>query len=726
MEDTVDFNRGMNNGANGAVSTEKTITTYQHIVQIDSRDCIGVDSLNQAKKAFIEGGGRGESSGLILGVQIGSQSIKIITTQTNSLTNGDIVCVSSVQGLSINGNWKIFNFLVVDGSIPYICSSFEINCTSTNNYAGGGQWFRNADNGYPAITTNTPVIAGNEMIIPLQKRLKAIRSISLNVGIIPRDIIPIQHYFTDLFDNNSSPGISYIGQTSKFITDNLYGMYSTNLSIFRTYIGSFAMPNQSTPPPLNLWNPPLQPIPYQFQTVPTYVSSIGSSYLICSGYGVYDLNDWTAPTRQDTEIVRKKLLMTIICQQNDRDYLISMCNTTSNNVFPFGYGNFQRFLCGPGLQQSYQPGTSDGANPTIPSADWPVAFPSFRGNVWGPYDSPGDRFQKMGLRDTLQDLFLNGDLSNIFGNEVVGVIGSMVMSSPNWGLSSNYNQLTFGNYFTAVNPNILNAMRVVPNGFGALSITAQGFGNPYNVSGFQNAGGMGPGIIGNWSMNGVIGPASFTDPVATGPNSLNSIKSSNSVNNQFIDNRIGWYDLGTGGFISQLGSYFKWVSLNIPATNIVIHAFQFPRNERVQSTNSEAGSSIFNVPIRTIPSTADGGFEYLEGLYALVSQSSDFEYWGQRFLTPLASLDKISLKFCTYKGDPIPLERMLSYNNGYQYDKQSSLINSKRFISLLFKVECYQYTNVGIKQLIDLLGNSMEEDSEEFGVKAGNFEDYGI
>jgi hypothetical protein len=61
--------------------------------------------------------------------------------------------------------------------------------------------------------------------------------------------------------------------------------------------------------------------------------------------------------------------------------------------------NFRRFLCGPGLQLNYQPGTSDGANPSIVAAvDWPIAFPDFKGNVWGPYDTPGDRFQKFGLQ----------------------------------------------------------------------------------------------------------------------------------------------------------------------------------------------------------------------------------------------------------------------------------------------------------------------------------------
>ena len=58
--------------------------------------------------------------------------------------------------------------------------------------------------------------------------------------------------------------------------------------------------------------------------------------------------------------------------------IIANCSTTSNNISPFGYGQFQRFLCGPGHQLNYQPGTSDGANPSIVAPDWPIAFPNFR------------------------------------------------------------------------------------------------------------------------------------------------------------------------------------------------------------------------------------------------------------------------------------------------------------------------------------------------------------
>ncbi len=170
---------------------------------------------------------------------------------------------------------------------------------------------------------------------------------------------------------------------------------------------------------------------------------------------------------------------------------------------------------------------------------------------------------------------------------------------------------------------------------------------------------------------------------------------------------------------------------NLPGTNLIIQAFQFPRDERVQSTNSEAGSSILNIPIRLLPDvSSDGGFQYVEGLYALLSQSSDLEYWGKRFLSPMASLDKISLKFTTYDGTPIPLERLLSYKCACE--GTSSLLRSRREISLLFRVECYQYVNVGldIVEMIDkILGiddtdNNNDNDNDSFAVRAANYGDY--
>jgi len=745
----------------------KQVTTYQHIVQIDTRDCVGVDSLAQARLAFQAQGGRSEASGLILGstgLGISPIKINIQLILPSILRNGDTVTISGVQGNTVcNDTWKIFNVTT---------TSFEIGGIGLGNYAGGGQWFRAEDNGYPNISSTTCTINGNEMIILLNKRLKAIRSIGLNISIIPRDIIPINCYYRDLYTASLGGSPTLIPQETKFMTSASYGFYSSNISLFRTYTGTWAMPNQVTPPPLNLWNPPLgpwptgQPISYAQQTVPTYVSNIfnipgysGNFLLVCSGYGVYDLLDWTFNTgnpiedRANTELARKALLLTIVRPQmyNNVNYnvLINNCSTTSNNIYPFGYGIFQRFICGPGLQLNYQPGSTDGENPSVPQVDSQIAFPNFRGNVWGPYDAPGERFQKMGLRDTLQDLFLNGDLDNLFGIPVLNpnLQINQFLTDPNYGLNTGFVSVDFSNFSTSTSPNILNAMRIVSNGFGAVTVTAQGQGNPDYTVVYQDSGGIGPSTFGApsaWSLTGVYGPPNLGDPNAVGPLSWNLLSNGQvpqtGVGNlppnypgqtAAISHKFGWYDLGPnqGYFKTSIKSYTVYAGINIPATNLVIQVFQFPRNERVQSTNSDVGPSIFNVPVRLFPDFSDGGFAYMEGIYSLLSQTSDLEYWGQRFLNPLASLDKINLRFFTYEGVPIPLERQLAYNYpGYFTNNLSPLLRSKRFISLLFRIECYQYVNVGlnIMEQVDKILGIVEENNDdyEFNVRAVNYEDY--
>jgi len=771
LRDKADNIRGLSERPNES----KEITSYQHIVQIDTRDCVGINSLQCAREAFEANGGRREASGIILSTSgYGISPIKIGTTtlsvSNNYLKNGDTVNISGIQGNTVaNNTWRVTNLTIPDGTLPYAGSSFEIIGIGNGNYAGGGQWFRPEDNNYPSLKSTTCNILDNEMIIYLQKRLKAIRSISLNISVIPRDIIPINVYFKDIYDTYLDSDIytTFIPQEKKYMVDNSYGFYSTPLDIFRSYGGNFAMPNQVTPPPLTLWNPPVgawpsQPLPYPYQTVPTYRSDTitingDDYYLICSGYGVYDLNDWTAATRAETEIARKILLGMIIRPQMydgvDYSELITYCSTTSSDISPYGYGHFQRFLCGPGLQLNYQPGTSDGANPTIAAGDWPIAFPNFRGNVWGPYDSPGDRFQKMGLRDTLQDLFLNGDLSNLNGIPIItpDVETSNLINATNYGVIDlcKLQRINFGNYLNSTNPNILNAMRIISNGFGAASTTAKGFGNAYYTNVYQSSGGIGPSALGApsaWSLTGIYGAPSLSDPNAVGPLSWNLLSNGtipqSSVGNlplgyvlqeASINHRIAWYDSGPtqGTFKSQMKSYFLDTVANVPNTNLVIQVFQFPRNERVQSTNSDVGSSIFNVPIRLLPESLDGGFSYLEGLYALISQSSDLEYWGQRFLSPMASLDKINLRFFTYDGTPIPLEKMLSYNNclcaGGGMDNLSPLLRSRRFISLLFRIECYQYVPVGLTDIVDkILGGTtdLDLDDNDFAVRAFNYGDY--
>ena len=126
------------------------------------------------------------------------------------------------------------------------------------------------------------------------------------------------------------------------------------------------------------------------------------------------------------------------------------------------------------------------------------------------------------------------------------------------------------------------------------------------------------------------------------------------------------------------------------------------------------------------PSLGDGGTEYEEGLYGLLTQSSPFDYWSQQFLSPLSSLDKITLSFFTYEGLKIPLEKMLSYKNSEL--NLSSKLRSKKFISMLLRIECYHFVNVGLISCVEnILGSDEKEESYEknnFNVKASNYDDY--
>lgn len=745
LRDKVDSTKGLEKKNKDS----KQITTYQHIIQIDTRDCVGRDSLNQSRQAFYLEGGRNEITGIVTQTSgIGVSPITIYTGTTSALKNGDLVKISDVQGNTIvNNEWKINNVTNV---------SFDISSVGNGNFAGSGTWTRYADNGFPNINENTSTINGNEMNIILNKKLKAVRSVSLNVSIIPRDIIPINSYYKDIYNESLGGSVTYIPMESNYITENLFGFYSTPLCMFRSYEGSYAIPNQVTPPPLNLWNPqlgnwPLQPLSYVHQTVPTYRSGNATingtvCHIVCSGYGVYDLKDWTAATRTDTEKARKALLKAIIRPQTYKniDYLtiIDNIDTTSNNISPYGYGKFQRFLCGPGLQMNYQPGTSDSANPSIASGDWPIAFSSFLGNVWGPYDSPGDRFQKLGLRDLVQDLYLNGDLDNLNGESVIkkDIKVSEIMTDAEYGINTKYFiKVDMSNFGTSTNPNILNASRIVQNGFGASNVIATGSGGKYTSS-YQSAGGIGPSSIGapgTWSTTGVYGAPSINDPNAVGPLSWNLLTNGTipqtTVANLLTDNsglthRISWYDLGpnNGAFIKNMSSYRRYAITTLPETNLVVQAFQFPRTTFSQSTNTDVGTSIFNIPVRLSPSLGDGGTEYEEGLYGLLTQSSPFDYWSQQFLSPLSSLDKITLSFFTYEGLKIPLEKMLSYKNSEL--NLSSKLRSKKFISMMLRIECYHFVNVGLISCVEnILGSEEKEESYEknnFNAKASNYDDY--
>lgn len=818
-------------------SDQKDVTVRENLLFVDTRDCVGQHSLNDTQLFFEGRGGRPETSGYIQDMT-GKGVAPIVvtireTTEEKRLKDGDIVTIAGVNGnTNANGDFRITN---VSGS------SFTLfGIMGNGDYGGGGLWRRNADAGYPLLTDTTNSIIGNEMRIRFMKKLRVVRSLSLVHAIIPRDIIPMTTYFPDfigvstldlntVFECTATTNnyVNYIPQEKNFLESQLIGFYSTPIEVFRTYInGGFSIPSQITPPPLKLWNPPvgdwpLQPTPYPFQTVPTYRTNdfmvedqMGVFHLILSGYGVYDLLDWSVsipvsipdpPFTVDigavfTDLARKLLLLMIVPKQSYRnvDYVDLIFNSSTVDIgsttFPFGYGDYQRFVPGPGLQQNYQPGTSDNADPTTTGPDWDVPFPDFRGNVWGPYNAPGDRFQNTGVRQTVQDLFLNGDLNNLFGQPIIkqDVATECLMQDNTFGINFiSVNPVNLRNFNESCNPNILNAMRIVPNGFGAVTVRATGNGNPnyvnqYTPGGVGGAGGIGPDSNGvppsggawvNNPIGGTTATENFGNPIATGPEagvstvgvitgptpsdvdaSLSGAEI--SPTDPRITNRTSYFDLGPneGSFVKQIENWRQFVINELPDTNLVINMLEAQRTNRVQGTNSKAYTSILNFPVRLNLGTSTGTFQYSENLQALLANSKSF--WSKRYLSPLASLDRLNLSFNTYEGDEIPLEIMLQERRSVDFLRQFERIfgsdtsftefnpgnltlfflfnplnpellgRMKRHLSLTFQIDTYEYINPGleismVRNMLDRMAIGDDEEKEEpFIVRASNYEDY--
>ena len=690
-------------------------TTITNTLVVDTRDCIGTQSLADAIAYFESTGGRAAADGTVVNTTgIGTVPVVVTFNSVSQLRNGDTVIFQGVRGnTNVNGVKVISN-------INTVFNTAEVSAGPNNNYAGGGTWSRPADSGYPEITDKDSTIMGNTITVNLEKELKFIRSLSLFDIIVPRDIIPLNIYISDFITDStnmvnaeyppytSTNYTTYIPQEAWYMEQRLVGFYSSPLDMWRTYLGAFAMQHQVTPPPLKLWNPPLglwptgQPIPYPFQTVPTYQSntftipgSAGNFYIILAGYGVYDLVDWTIITgnpavdAMNTSLVRK-LLLYLICpiqSYNKHDYidLIINCHTvTAGNTNPsqvYGFGDFQRYIPGPGVGQNYQPGTNGLYNttngsgpPNVVQPDSPIPFPNFRGNVWGPYSSPGDRFQKLGLVETVQDLYLNGDLNNLLGSSIVlsNVPTEGIPIDPYFGLNyASIIPVNTGNVGNSTNPNIMNAMRIVSNGFGAATVRANGSGlfyeNIYNAGVGTGAGGQGPSTQGTpsaWVNNGIYGgTGTFYDPVAQGPSGPNltpATADASSVGTGAAPGHLtSFFDLGpnAGNFQFQMNNYVGYVVNDIPDSDLIIRIEEAKRNDFGQSTNSPNGDALFDCPIRLNVGSTTGTQQYIESSQNRMADAS--AYWEKRYLSPKSSLFKLHLRFYTYGGDPIPLERML-------------------------------------------------------------------
>jgi hypothetical protein len=745
---------------------DRQYTLLENTIIVDSRDCVGEQSLRDAQIYANVVGKRSAAYGKIVTITgLGTYPPVITFDSTSELRDQDVITIQGVTGnTAINGQQRIYN---ISGNTA------EVKVRSNGNYFGGGVWTRIFDYGYPQVSDTTSMIVGNEMIINLEKKLKFIRDFSLYHIVIPRDIIPLSVYLKD-FVNVSTIYVNtdytitetnyttFIPQEKKYLETKVLGFYSSPLELYRSYnSGSFAIPNQVTPPPLALWNPPLgawpnQPVSYPYQTVPTYRSATfyinaETYYLVLGGYGVYDLVDWTADTGDadldliTTGIMRRLLLLLICPKQSYKnvDYidLILNCSVTSSvdPTVAFGFGNFQRYIPGPGIGQNYQPGTNSVYNngglgsgpPNVVQLDSPIPFPSFRGNVWGPYDAPGDRFQKIGMRSIIQDLYLNGDLNNINGSPIVlpEVPTEKFQYHPFFGLNfSSINEVNLGNISQVQNLNITNAMRIYPNGFGAVTVRANGSGTTYtNV--YESAGGEGPSSLGapsTWATVGVYGGAgSIDDPLAQGPFApgITPSVALSTTNINAIINKISFTDSGAnnGQFIANTLKYINYVVNEIPDTDLIMKVSESLRDERVQSTRSFNSDAMLDCPVRLNIGSTSGTQQYIESLQSLVGNANG--YWENRFLNSKAEIAKLHIKFYALETQPIPLEKMLQLRSfsilelfvraikdmnlvidnspfsNFLFDPLNpELIGRvKRYIQIIFKVNCYEGTPPGLE-----------------------------
>ena len=761
-------------------SNERSIKLDTNLLYMDTKNCLSSGKVlqtikdnyfyNERSYAYkISGGSDKGEPGFII----------IISTPENPLyvnitgLPGRWANISGIKGnTSLNGRHKVSRTENINNTTYRI---YLERVQGNGNYAGGGIVIFNPRKELK-IENNDSTIDFNKVIFSLNRRLFAVKSLSLKYISLPRNIIPITTYFLD-FDDYSYTNIyqsykSFIPQSKNLIDTYYQGFFTTPLFFLRSYIGgAYSLPNQYTPPPLELWNPPQgefpdgQPQPYPYQTVPTFVSNTfpagdSDAYLVFSGYGIVDLGDFTYnltssedTNRLITRIFRTFLLKSILQSQEINgiigyeiviNYLppvgkwnpvtktyddVPYKDPDTGELLYFGFGALQRFIPMPGTGMKYQP-TGD---PTVASDLSPIPFPNFRGNVWGPYDGPGARFQKMSLRDTLQDLYLNGDLSNLKGLSVISNYIDIKQGILKDSSSANYynifnNFVTFENISKTTNYNILNAMRIVSNGFGALSqkvgktTTTPAIG-PIDEIKYKNSGGIGPSTLGPpnaWVNNPVQDTsANFLDPIATSPSvNLNpqtpipqNVNASYPGNTGTLTHRISWYDTGGGNFVNQILNYSAWISTEVPDVSVVMHIFQAPRDINMQSNGKSISDSIASIPIRLNLGTISGTFQYIEAIQNLLGDSSP--YWTKEFNPPLESLEKISISFTTYDGTPISLINTLSPEIGvlsllfesyewyYSTHNESAVLGTKLKynIRMIFEAKTYQYNNPGILDL---------------------------
>jgi hypothetical protein len=469
-----------------------SVTERENLFMFDTRDCIGELSLREAQTAF----------------------------SYYTATTGKITPENFKKTLNSNG-------IVVPRKLVQIVSDLS----------QAGEIM-----GFPT-RKNQPYIKDNIITFQFPRVLKQLKSLEIINAIIPRDIIPVYVYFPGFIDSclpfslpgtginyinpkNSDPSSNWVSPIPETYEDfydsdiqgmsnnKLGGVYQIPIRYWRSYTGANCMSNPHTPPPYQLWNPPqdsfsanpwpFQPQPIRNQRTPTYVAKNG---VVFSGFGLYDLDDF--PTTQELQlsdgsqisIPLRKLILKLLVPAGQyingipAEELIDISDVddfneagiVDNPLVQTGYGDYQRFVPGPGIGMNYQPnqwrplksapieiGMSTYDPITGYIGPMPVPFPNFRGNVWGPYGSPGDRFQNMSVQATLDELYMNGDLNNLEGNSVLWPAydpndGSYTFEMYIATLKRANNIIRFRNVESTSNPNVKNAMRVInTGGFGAV------------------------------------------------------------------------------------------------------------------------------------------------------------------------------------------------------------------------------------------------------------------
>lgn len=506
------------------LSSLPSVTERENLILFDTRDCIGTLSLREAQLAF----------------------------SYAAATQGKLEPSEFKRSLNAEG-------VVVPEKLVSVVSELSQLQEDENIYSNANKSLQ----GFPRREPDSPYVENNEISFRLPKRLRSIKSLEIINAIIPRDIIPMYVYFPG-FINNCIPSnkINYLNpsitdyssvwespipetiqdffdEKIKGISSNkLGGVFYTPLRYWRSYTGPNCMPNPHTPPPYQLWNPPqdslsddpwpFQPQPVQGQRVPTYRAKNG---VIFSGYGLYDLDDF--PVTQQLQLVDgalisiplRKLILKLIVPDGQyvngipAENIIDISDVddfnnsgiVDNPLLQTGYGDYQRFIPGPGLAMNYQPNQwrenkSAPIDLSVSTYDpdtgqlgpMPVPFPNFRGHVWGPYGRPGDRFQNKGLQATVDELYLNGDLSNLEGNPIIWTEFNPSEEEYTFeyfitSLRRSNNIVRFQTVESSSNPNIKNSMRVeFSGGFGAVFAyvgkvqNARGLPGPIITGGLPN------------------------------------------------------------------------------------------------------------------------------------------------------------------------------------------------------------------------------------------------